>query len=394
MGIGQSFILALKSLLTNKMRAFLTMLGIIIGVGAVILIMSLGNGMTSEVSSTFESMGTRSVSVTLRGRGSNRTFTDDQMYEFAEQHKETVKAVSPVVSLSLTVRPARWTEDLSTTITGVGEDYLTIKSYETAYGRFITYMDIKLRNKVCYVGAYLNSADVYNGAALGSTIKINGELYTIIGVADEITDATDDTGADNFIYIPYTNAARFSRMGTISSYTLLATSDETVTTVKQQITNTLYDAYGDDDAFYVSALAEILDSVTEIMDTMVTVIAAIAAISLLVGGIGIMNIMLVSVTERTREIGIRKALGAKRRDIMTQFVIEAMTTSLIGGLLGIAVGVGGARIAGNLLGMPAAPSLNSILVSVGISVGIGVLFGYLPAKKAAQLNPIDALRHD
>lgn len=394
MGIGQSFILALKSLLTNKMRAFLTMLGIIIGVGAVILIMSLGNGMTSEVSSTFESMGTRSVTVTLRGRGSNRTFTDDQMYEFAEQHKETVKAVSPVVSLSLTVRPARWTEDLSTTITGVGEDYLTIKSYETAYGRFITYMDIKLRNKVCYVGAYLNSADVYNGAALGSTIKINGELYTIIGVADEITDATDDTGADNFIYIPYTNAARFSRMGTISSYTLLATSDETVTTVKQQITNTLYDAYGDDDAYYVSALAEILDSVTEIMDTIVTVIAAIAAISLLVGGIGIMNIMLVSVTERTREIGIRKALGAKRRDIMTQFVIEAMTTSLIGGLLGIAVGVGGARIAGNLLGMPAAPSLNSILVSVGISVGIGVLFGYLPAKKAAQLNPIDALRHD
>lgn len=394
MGIGQSFILALKSLLTNKMRAFLTMLGIIIGVGAVILIMSLGNGMTSEVSSTFESMGTRSVTVTLRGRGSNRTFTDDQMYEFAEQHKETVKAVSPVVSHSLTVRPARWTEDLSTTITGVGEDYLTIKSYETAYGRFITYMDIKLRNKVCYVGAYLNSADVYNGSALGSTIKINGELYTIIGVADEITDATDDTGADNFIYIPYTNAARFSRMGTISSYTLLATSDETVTTVKQQITNTLYDAYGDDDAYYVSALAEILDSVTEIMDTMVTVIAAIAAISLLVGGIGIMNIMLVSVTERTREIGIRKALGAKRRDIMTQFVIEAMTTSLIGGLLGIAVGVGGARIAGNLLGMPAAPSLNSILVSVGISVGIGVLFGYLPAKKAAQLNPIDALRHD
>ena len=394
MGIAQSFVLALKSLVSNKMRAFLTMLGIIIGVGSVILIMSLGNGMTTQVSDTFESMGTRTVSVMLLGRGSNRTFTDDQMYDFALEHSDTVKAVSPEVSLNLTVRPKGWTENLSTGITGVGEDYLTIKKYETAYGRFLTYMDIKTRNKVCYVGAYFNSADVFDGKALGNTIKINGEEYTVIGVADEITDATDENGSDNFIYIPYTNASRFSRTGTISNYTLLATSDETVTTVKEQIQDALYDVYGDDDAYFVSALAEMLDTVTEIMDTMVTVIAAIAAISLLVGGIGIMNIMLVSVTERTREIGIRKALGAKRRDIMTQFVIEAMTTSLIGGLLGIAAGIGGAKLAGNLLGMQAVPSLDSILLSVGISVGIGVLFGYLPAKKAAQLNPIDALRHD
>lgn len=394
MGIGQSFILAIKSLLNNKMRAFLTMLGIIIGVGSVILIMSLGNGVTTEISDTFESMGTRTVSVTLMGRGSNRTFTDDEMYEFAEENSDVIKAVTPTVNVSATVRPERWNENLSTSITGVGEDWLTVKTYETARGRFISYMDIYARNKVCFVGAYFDSPEVYNGNAVGSTLKINGDVYTIIGVAEEITDASDEDGSDNFAVIPYTVAARLSRMGNINSYTLISVSDETVNAAKQRMSNRLYENYGDEDAYAVIALAEILDTVTEIMDTLVTVIAAIAAISLLVGGIGIMNIMLVSVTERTREIGIRKALGAKRRDIKSQFVIEAMTTSLIGGVFGILLGVFGARIAGKLMNMPAVPSLSSIVLSVGISVGIGVLFGYLPAKKASELNPIDALHHD
>lgn len=394
MGIYQSFILALKSLLNNKMRAFLTMLGIIIGVGAVILIMSLGNGMTTQVSESFESMGTKSITVTLLGRGSNRSFSEEDMFEFVEENREYIEAYTPSVTASGIVRPTGWTEDLSTSITGVGEEWLTVKNYETSEGRFISYVDCHTRAKVCYVGAYYNTAEVYDGKAVGSKIKINGDIYTIIGVCDAISETVDEDSSDNFMVIPYTVASRMSRMRTVNTYTLLASSDENVDRAKQLTLNRLYKTYEDEDAYSVIALAEILDTVTEIMDTMVMVIAAIAAISLLVGGIGIMNIMLVSVTERTREIGIRKALGAKKRDIKTQFVIEAMTTSLIGGIFGIVVGVIGANVAGDLLNMQAVPTLSSIALSVGISVGIGVLFGYLPAKKAANLNPIDALRHD
>jgi putative ABC transport system permease protein len=394
MGIAQSFILAIKSLLNNKMRAFLTMLGIIIGVGSVILIMSLGNGMTSEISDSFESMGTQSITVTIMGRGSTRTFTDRDMYELVAENSRTMKAVTPTVTVSATVRPSGWNDNLSSSVTGVGEDWLTVKTYETAAGRFITYADIHTRKKVCFVGAYFDSAEVYNGSAVGSRLKINGDIYTIIGVADEISDATDEDGSDNFVVIPYTVALRLSRMKNVSTYTVLASGDDTVTMAKQTLLNALYAKYEDEDAYSVLALAEMLDTVTEIMDTLVLVIAAIAAISLLVGGIGIMNIMLVSVTERTREIGIRKALGAKRRDIKLQFVIEAATTSLIGGIFGILFGIVGANIAGKLLSMSAKPSVSSIVLSVGISVGIGVLFGYLPAKKASELNPIDALHHE
>lgn len=394
MGITQSFVLVLKSLLNNKMRAFLTMLGIIIGVGSVILIMSLGNGMTTQVSDAFESAGTMSISVMLQGRGSTRNVSVDDMYEFYADHTDTVKAMTPTVSLSTSVRPTGWNESLSTSVTGVGEDYLTVKSYELGQGRFISYADIAARKKVCFVGAYLDSSAVYNGAALGSDIKINGDIYTIIGVCEEITDKDDEDGSDNFIVIPYSVAARLSRNATISSYTLLATGEDAVQTVKQDITNFLYAEYEDEDAYTVIALADMLDMVNEVMGTMVIVIACIAGISLLVGGIGIMNIMLVSVTERTREIGIRKALGAKRRDIRLQFVIEAMTTSLLGGILGIVFGVVGAQVAGNILDMQAVPSVGSIVFAVGISVGIGVMFGYLPANKAAKLNPIDALRHE
>lgn len=394
MGIAQSFMLALKSLLNNKMRAFLTMLGIIIGVGSVILIMSLGNGMTMQVSETFESAGTMSVRVMLMGRGSTRSFSVDDMYAFADEHEDIVKAMTPSVSLGVSVRPNGWNENLTSSVSGVGEDYLTVNSYEIGKGRFLTYADIANRKKVCFVGSYLDSPAVYNGKALGNTIKINGDIYTIVGVCDEITDSTDEDGSDNFIVLPYSVATRLARNASIDSFTLLATGEDAVQTLKQEITNRLYEVYEDEDAYNVIALADMLDMVNEVMGTMVVVIACIAGISLLVGGIGIMNIMLVSVTERTREIGIRKALGAKRRDIRLQFVIEAMTTSLLGGVLGILFGTGGAQAVGPLLDLKAVPSVSSIVFAVGISVGIGVLFGYLPANKAAKLNPIDALRYE
>lgn len=390
----QCFILAIKSLATSKVRALLTMLGIIIGVAAVIVIMSLGNGMTSEVSDAFDSLGTNTITVTVRGRGSTRSISVDDMYEMAYENTDSIKAISPTVTGMAQVRIG--SESYSPTLTGVGEDYLTIKAWDIDEGRFINYIDSKENKRVCVVGAYYNSAEAFDGEALGSTIKLNGYNFTVVGVLENQTDEwEDEDSADNMILVPYATAAKLlSRTATISSYTVLAVSEDTVQRAKSVVENTLYKAFGSDSAYSVISMAEVLDTVTGIMDTLVVGLAFIAGISLLVGGIGIMNIMLVSVAERTREIGIRKALGAKPRHIKMQFVIEAGTTSTIGGLIGIVIGVILAQVVGNFMGMSCVPTLTSIGISFGVSVLIGVVFGFLPANKAAQLNPIDALRND
>ena len=248
------------------------------------------------------------------------------------------------------------------------------------------------------MGAFYNYV-VYGGNAVGNTIKINGDRYTIIGTVEEQDDKTDEDGLDNFIYVPYSSGAKFlSRMSDINSFTFVAKDQDTVSEGMDIIKNRLYSTFKNEDYYNVSSLTEILDVMNEMMSTMVFVLAAIAAISLLVGGIGIMNIMLVSVTERTREIGIRKALGAKGKHIRMQFVIEAATTSALGGLIGILSGIGIASVITTIIqqsmDMKAIPTTSSILISFGISVGIGILFGYLPANKAAKLNPIDALHHE
>ena len=393
MGITQSFILAVKSIVQSKMRSFLTMLGIIIGVGSVIMIVSLGNGMTDSVNETFEGLGTETISVNLMGRGSTRSISDDEIYEFAKENSDTIRAVTPTVSVSASVKNG--SESISSaTVTGVGEDYLTVKSQNLKSGRFIQYIDIKYRKNVCVVGSYYDSKEVFGGSALGNEIKINGNIYKIVGVLDEITDSEDEDGSDNVVLIPYSNASKLARNAGISSYTFIAQSKDMVEEAKNTINQNLYDVYEDEDAYMILAMADMIDSVNDIMGTMVLVIACIAGISLLVGGIGIMNIMLVSVTERTREIGIRKSLGAKPRDIRGQFVIEAATTSLIGGLLGMLMGFIGANFVAKLLDMKMSVSAGSVILAVGISVGVGILFGYLPANKAAKLNPIDALRYE
>lgn len=391
MGIFQSFKLALKGLATSKMRAFLTMLGIIIGVGAVIVIMSLGNGLQNMMEEQFESLGTNTLTVSLRGRGSTRTISDEEMYQFAEKATDSIKYMSPIVSASGSVKYGNTT--YTPTMTGVGEDYTKIKGWEITKGRSLQFIDIERRQPVCVVGAYYAS-EVFEGDALGEQIRINGNLYTVVGVIEETADKTEENGADNMVLIPYTNAAKISQNATISNYTFMARDDTLVAKAKKAIEARLYEAYEDADAYSVTSMSEMLDDLTKAMNTMVMVLAAIAGISLLVGGIGIMNIMLVSVTERTREIGIRKALGAKRRDIRGQFIIEAGTTSALGGVLGIAFGIVIAQVVGGIFDFTAVPTVSSILLSFGVSVGIGIIFGFLPANKAAKLNPIDALRYD
>ncbi len=398
MGIGQCFLMAFKSLKTSKMRSFLTMLGIIIGVAAVIVIMSLGNGMTTYMNESFESMGTTQISVNISGRGSSRTVDVDDMYELFDENRDVFTYMSPTVNVMMAQVRGSDNEIYTLSITGVSEDYLDIKTYNLENGRNISYVDIANYSKVCVVGAFYNYV-VYGGNAVGNTIKINGDRYTIIGTVEEQDDKTDEDGLDNFIYVPYSSGAKFlSRMSDINSFTFVAKDQDTVSEGMDIIKKRLYSTFKNEDYYNVSSLTEILDVMNEMMSTMVFVLAAIAAISLLVGGIGIMNIMLVSVTERTREIGIRKALGAKGKHIRMQFVIEAATTSALGGVIGILSGIGIASVITTIIqqsmDMKAIPTTSSILISFGISVGIGILFGYLPANKAAKLNPIDALHHE
>ena len=397
MNVMESFKMAVGNIRTSKMRSFLTMLGIIIGVAAVIVIVGMGNGMEIYMTEQFESMGTNTLTVSIYGRGTGRTVTDEDMYDIVERNSDALELLSPTVTMQ---SPAKIGTDTitSTSITGVSEDYFTIKDYDVAMGRGLQYVDMLKRSRVCVVGTYLNQ-EYFGGNALGQTIKIGGTPFTVVGILNEIGDSTEYS-SDNAIFVPYTTAARLSNMGTISSYTVTVTDVNNSTWSKGVLEKELFDIFEDKNAYTVISMAEILDLMTQMLDVMIAVLAAIAAISLVVGGIGIMNIMLVSVSERTREIGVRKALGAKERYIMSQFVIEAATTSAIGGAVGILFGEGLSSLATAIIvaaldtDLAVTPSAGSIALAVGISVAIGILFGYLPAKKAARLNPIDALRHD
>ena len=409
MNFGQSFRLALKSLMTSKMRALLTMLGIIIGVGAVIVITSLGNGMQNMMNEQFEKLGANLVQVQLFMYGvDSRSVDPDDMYELVDKYPQYISGVTPYVSAQLAVRQG--SEDFErTSIYGVGETFLnergaTMSGQNLGKGRFISYIDAARYQNVCVIGAYLEE-EAFQGDALGKQLSIGGEHFTVIGVLEKNSDMSEGSG-DDIIYLPYTTALRLSGSADASMYMFTSTSKDTVATAKGIIENRLYKTFQSSDYYFVMTSAEMMDAMNAMMGTMMAVLVAIAAISLLVGGIGIMNIMLVSVTERTREIGIRKSLGAKRKDIRGQFIIEAGTTSAIGGVLGILVGIGLASLAGSLIGgmmtssmgggstFSAVPNLSSVAVAFGVSVGIGILFGYLPAKKAAALNPIDALRYE
>ena len=398
MKLTQAIKMAFRSILGNKGRSFLTMLGIIIGVCAVIVIVGLGNGMQKYMEDSFSELGTNTLTVSIRGRGSSRSISEEQMYAIVEENGEYLEYISPTVSMSGSVKIG--TEYASSTsVSGVSEDYLTMKGYEVSSGRGLQYVDVLDRKKVCVVGSYLNQA-YFGGNAVGETLRIGENQFRIVGVLAQETDTMEEGSTDDCIFIPYSTAARFSYTGTLTNYTITVVDENQVDTCAAIVENALYDVFEDEDAYTVSNMSEMLDTMNSMINMVVYILAAIAAISLVVGGIGIMNIMLVSVTERTREIGIRKALGAKERYILQQFVIEAAVTSAIGGILGILLGYGLSSLATTVITMlmeasiTVSPSVGAVLLAFGISAGIGVLFGYLPAKKAAQLNPIDALRYD
>ena len=397
MSIVETFTLALKNIWGSKLRTFLTMLGIIIGVCAVIVIVGLGNGMAGYMEESFASMGTNSLTVMVMGRGSSRSVSEEQMYEIVEENQELLDQISPTVTMSGSVKIG--TETTSSSVTGVSEDYFSMKGYEIGQGRGLQFLDVEDRKNVCVVGNYVNET-YFDGNAVGQTLKIGGNQYRIVGVMAQEAEEMEEGGTDDCVYVPYSTAARQSFTGTISSYTITVKNEEYAATAKELIEDELYEVFDDSNAYTVTSMAELLDTMTSMINIVIGILAVIAGISLVVGGIGIMNIMLVSVTERTREIGIRKALGAKEGVILCQFVMEAATTSALGGAVGIILGYGLSEVATQVINVVmeesihVTPSAVSVAVAFGVSAGIGILFGYLPARKAARLNPIEALRYD
>lgn len=392
MTLKKSFGLAFSNLMFDKMRSLLTMLGIIIGVAAVIILISLMDGMMGMMNDEFSKLGTDTITISVQNRGGSRTVDEDDFYEFAQKNPEYVKAISPSVTLAnAAVKTMDY--DMTTSVSGVDESYFGIKDLEMEQGRFLQYSDIDKKQKNCVIGTYIEKEFFGRGQGLGQTFKINGKTFKVVGVLTE-EDDSESGGTDEVIYIPYTTAITMSASSFIGSYTAQAVDVDSVDSAMTKLEQYLDNKIGDSDYYNVSSIKQIMDMANTMTGTMQTLLVCIAGISLLVGGIGIMNIMLVSVTERTREIGIRKSLGAKGRDIKSQFVIEAATVSGVGGIIGIVAGSILAVLFGRLLNLNAVPSASAIGISFGVSVGIGILFGYLPAKNAAALNPIDALRHE
>jgi putative ABC transport system permease protein len=392
MNLRQSFKLSIKSILSSKLRSALTMLGIIIGVAAVIILVSIIGGFSNSLKANFASMGATLVNVRITNRSSLRSFDESDFDSLVSENPDLFSEYSPLVNMSnATIKVG----DTNATTTGYGtnEMYQDIKSLSVSQGSFLSYLNVDNRQKVCVIGYYVSSEFFSGSNPVGQTVKINGAQYTVIGVLSETNGGTQGSG-DDCIYIPYTTAVRLTGSGQISSYVIEATGTDKMNDAVNKVQTVLYNALGSTNYFTVSNSSTIIDSINTLTSTLTLVLVGIAGISLLVGGIGIMNIMVVSVTERTKEIGIRMSLGAKGRDILTQFLIEAATTSAVGGIIGILVGIGTSFPLSKALGLTAVISFAAVAVAFGVSAGIGIIFGFFPARRASKMNPIDALRYE
>lgn len=389
--ISQSIKMAMKSISGNKGRSALTMLGVIIGVGSVILLTGIGNGASSDIKDQISSLGTKLITVSFSRGFTSRSVDIEDMTEFVDDNSDIISDMSPYISGM--VQTKQGTSNSMSQLDAMDTTYQDIKSVELTNGRFFTDTDIANRSKVAIVGTYIVQ-EFYGGVnPVGETIKLNGQQFSIIGVYEESGDSTESS-TDNKVSIPYTTAQRFLKNKNITTYYISAATEETVDAAKTATENFIMKKFGSDEGYTVSSIAEMLDTMNEMMGTLTMMLAGIAGISLVVGGIGIMNIMTVSVSERTREIGIRKAIGARTTDILLQFLIESMILSAAGGVIGILFGLGLGQIAGILLGFSFAAQSSMILMSFVFSIAIGICFGIAPAKKAAKLHPIEALRSE
>ncbi|MFZ6030269.1 MAG: ABC transporter permease [Chloroflexota bacterium] len=410
MNISENIRVALRALAANKLRSALTMLGIVIGVGAVVALLAIGNGAAASITSSVEGIGSNMITVmpgrVRMGPGQNTGQRADLYYEDYEallSGIEGVSAVAPVYQAMGTVKAGSTTAQV--TVAATTPAFSPVRAYPVAQGRFLTENDRTTTARVAVLGSQ-TAKDLFNGLnPLGRKIKIDGVNFEVVGVLASKGSAGLGN-ADDIVLIPLETGyeklfgARATQDGkqTLSAISLSATSADVVGDVSSQMDRLLRRqhklAFNDEPDFTVMSQNDILGSVSLITNTLTIFLGAIAAISLLVGGIGIMNIMLVSVTERTREIGLRKAVGAKRRTILAQFLVETVTLSLLGGLIGISLGVGVALLFTALDWIVAEITLSSVLLSFGFALAVGLFFGIYPAFRAAGLRPMEALRYE
>lgn len=388
----QAYKMAIKSIVSNKVRSFLTMLGVIIGVGSVIIAVGVAQGSTASITSSLSGLGSNLVNITIMGRGSNRNVTYAELKKFQSDNSTIISSIAPQASSNATVKVGNLSRD--TTVLGTSPEYAVINSTTVQEGRFLIQLDIDYSQRIAIIGTAVAN-DIFKGVdPIGKTMKIVGQEFKVVGVLTQTANGVDSS-TDDRVIIPISIATKLSKSAVIRSFSAQATTADTVDQSVTILTTFLTKIYKNTNAFRVTNLAAVLSSLNSITSTLTVVLAGIASISLVVGGIGIMNIMLVSVTERTREIGVRKAIGAKKGNILTQFLIEALVVTGLGGIMGIIVGVCTIKfVIGGLKIVPEVYSITWILLSFGISLLIGVVFGMYPANKAANLNPIDALAYE
>jgi putative ABC transport system permease protein len=414
MNILESLRVAIRGLFSNKMRTALTMLGMIIGVGVVIIVVAIGQGATQRVTDAVNSMGTNllfispgssririsaATSSPNSGQGNRMTLEDAKL--IAQNFPKTVAAVAPQVRADVSIRLGN--KDSTTTLTGSTVDYPFVNNVETASGTFFTNEDVDGNLKVCVVGTTV--AEKLTGDPktnlTGRTIAINRQNFKVLGMLTPKGSGAWGQDQDDLILVPITTAMRrIVNKHNINSISVRCVSARMMPLAQEQISTFLRNRhhvpppYPDNDDFNIRSQTELMDRQQSVTTTMTSLLSIVAVVSLIVGGIGIMNIMLVSVTERTREIGIRKAIGATPRDILLQFLIESAIISMIGGIIGIGVGIGGASLLAQIGGWNTIVDSTAVIAAVVVSAGVGLFFGIYPASKAAALHPIEALRYE
>ena len=402
--LGNIAIVGLKAISRNKLRSFLTMLGMMIGVGCVIVVVAIGNGASASIQSTINSLGTNFIMVfpgatTASGARlftGNSTLTSDDG-DALKSEAPDVAYVSPQVrtSAQIVAGELNW----GTSINGVSTDFPNIRVWNVAQGDFFTDADVKSASKVAVLGATVAENLFPQGDAVGQIIRIKNVPFKVVGVLERKGGNMMGQDQDDTVLAPYTTIMkRLSGKTKIDMLYVSARSAESVQAAQTEIDSILRQRHrigpGQDADFQMRSQEEIAAASASQMNTLKMLLLIVAAVSLFVGGIGIMNIMLVSVTERTREIGIRMAIGAKGRHVLLQFLFEAITISIVGGLIGVLIGVGSSKLVAAKAGWPIVVSIESILLAFGVAGFVGVFFGFYPARKASRLDPIEALRYE